>query len=269
MYPHPVVVLFGNVLGVSILLAAAHRSALRFAVEPSSAVEVDLSLSPEKLPGGPVVALLPLLYLLCLAGWAVMHSAQLPQKLAVHWGIRGPNRWIATNPQAVVAYLGAHAFICVVLVATALGVFRLSRRVDAVGPPAMRERRFRRGSAWLLLACEYFTVVPPTLVLTQAPAIAMHVWLVALACMLMAFIIGALIAGQGGARLAKTDDSNALGDRTADSHWLWGLLYFNRSDPALLVERRIGVGWTLNFGNPWSWLIIVPLASALLFRVLK
>jgi uncharacterized membrane protein len=34
------------------------------------------------------------------------------------------------------------------------------------------------------------------------------------------------------------------------------VLYVNRDDPAVMVGKRFGVGWTLNFGNPRSWLLV-------------
>jgi len=37
--------------------------------------------------------------------------------------------------------------------------------------------------------------------------------------------------------------------------WKWGLVYYNPADPALLVEKRGGPGFTLNFGNRLSWLL--------------
>jgi uncharacterized membrane protein len=41
-----------------------------------------------------------------------------------------------------------------------------------------------------------------------------------------------------------------------DRFWKAGLIYVNRADPAIVVPVRIGVGWTLNLGNPAAWLII-------------
>jgi uncharacterized membrane protein len=51
-------------------------------------------------------------------------------------------------------------------------------------------------------------------------------------------------------------------DRTPDRGWKKDY-YINRADPALFVEKRVGIGYTPNFGNPWSWvvLIIVTFAS--------
>jgi Family of unknown function (DUF5808) len=45
------------------------------------------------------------------------------------------------------------------------------------------------------------------------------------------------------------------GRRPPDAAWK-GSLYSNPSDPALLVPKRFGIGYTLNFGNPWSWAVL-------------
>jgi uncharacterized membrane protein len=47
------------------------------------------------------------------------------------------------------------------------------------------------------------------------------------------------------------------------------VFYLNPNDPALLVEKRFGVGYTLNFGHWAAWLIMVgmlalPLAAMLM-----
>jgi uncharacterized membrane protein len=67
--------------------------------------------------------------------------------------------------------------------------------------------------------------------------------------------------------------------RDDDTHWRGGLLYVNRDDPQLLVPRRFGVGWTLNFAHPVAshtrspgWLIALvaaPIVSAILSAYLR
>lgn len=56
------------------------------------------------------------------------------------------------------------------------------------------------------------------------------------------------------------------GDRTPDNCWKLGMIYFNPDDHALWVEKRFGVGYTLNFARPSAWIIItaVLLATALI-----
>jgi len=45
------------------------------------------------------------------------------------------------------------------------------------------------------------------------------------------------------------------GTRPPDAAWK-GSFYSNPNDPALLVPKRFGIGYTLNFGNPWSWAVL-------------
>lgn len=51
---------------------------------------------------------------------------------------------------------------------------------------------------------------------------------------------------------------------TSDEGWNGGILYFNRADPSLWVQKRTGFGWTLNFANPWSWILLVAISLAAL-----
>src|SRR5215469_3011101 len=55
-----------------------------------------------------------------------------------------------------------------------------------------------------------------------------------------------------------------MGKRPPDSAW-HGFIYSNPDDPSLLVPKRYGIGYTLNFGNRWAWPL---LALILLIAVL-
>jgi uncharacterized membrane protein len=51
-----------------------------------------------------------------------------------------------------------------------------------------------------------------------------------------------------------------LVDIDEDSFWKGGLFYYNKNDPSIFVEKRFGVGWTLNFAHPIGYVVIfVPL----------
>ena len=70
----------------------------------------------------------------------------------------------------------------------------------------------------------------------------------------------AFLYGQGGWRWAVrkglVDQVGAAaildGDGMPDRSWKLGMFYFNPSDPSILVERRFGFGWTLNYGSIWA-----------------
>jgi uncharacterized membrane protein len=52
-------------------------------------------------------------------------------------------------------------------------------------------------------------------------------------------------------------------DRDDDQHWKLGQFYYNKNDPALFLEKRFGIGWTVNLARPLAWitfLVIILLA---------
>jgi uncharacterized membrane protein len=84
-------------------------------------------------------------------------------------------------------------------------------------------------------------------------------------------IIASLRIGQGGSRLAPVAadaGGRPAGDRTLDRYWKAGMFYVNRDDPAWLVEKRFGVGYTLNFGNPRSWIAVGVLLLFIAFSTM-
>ena len=54
-----------------------------------------------------------------------------------------------------------------------------------------------------------------------------------------------------------------------DENWHWGLFYANKQDPALLVQSRCSVGYTMNFGRIAAWPIAAFYFGALLFLVVS
>jgi uncharacterized membrane protein len=62
----------------------------------------------------------------------------------------------------------------------------------------------------------------------------------------------AFSTGQGGSRVrvaSGQEGQPAEIDRKDDQCWKLGLFYYNPQDPAMFVEKRFGIGWTINFGN--------------------
>ena len=41
------------------------------------------------------------------------------------------------------------------------------------------------------------------------------------------------------------------------SNWKLGLFYFNPKDKRIFPPKRLGIGWTINFANPFSILALI------------
>ncbi len=46
--------------------------------------------------------------------------------------------------------------------------------------------------------------------------------------------------------------------RNDPNNYKWGIFYFNPNDPRVFVPKKyIGTGWTLNFANPYAYLVLI------------
>jgi hypothetical protein len=230
-------------LGHVVLLVAAlwaftgaRRRVLPFAVAPSTVHEVALTPRSRALPGGWVVQLAPFAILVAVA-------------LATHAPPRRVSIAVAT---------------CGLLAGIALALPHTARAIAAVGAAAQAEREFKRLSLIMLLVAEYaVALVMLALALFGNGTVAR--WLsVAGTVVTVALALGLARLGQGGTRrVAPAAEAGGapVGDRTRDEHSKWGLFYINRDDPALIVEKRFGLGYTVNLANPSSWAILVLIVA--------
>jgi uncharacterized membrane protein len=138
---------------------------------------------------------------------------------------------------------------------------KLSVRGGSGGRSIEAQKAFRAAIANLLSGTALFTCALMTLVsvqairvgLSQTRSLGTGLWWITGAMLL--FVVASLIRilakyGQGGALLEEGSAEAPLTDGLADNtHWVWGVFYVNKEDSSILVEKRFGIGYTINFGN--------------------
>jgi uncharacterized membrane protein len=190
-------------------------------------------------------------------------------------------RGFGVEPDAFVATTWPRAFEPVLLQAgvtllvplVAFFVLRARPDLDAARPKgsARRYRVYLRGIAVMTFvlaaalnlglaftALQLWDVVPAT----TAWRIATYV---PLGLMVVALVVWDRKVGSAGYRLpaepGEEDEESPVVQRDDDDNWhLGGLVYVNRQDPAAFVHARLGHTWTMNLGNPTSWLVLAVLA---------
>lgn len=258
---------------------SCRRRVMPHAVEPVAVREAPLTPRSAHLPGGWRLQAGPFVLLGAAALYLHQRWADIPARFPIHWDLNGqPNGWSFRTPAGVYGPLITGALVCLMMAGLAYALLRWTRPVRIVGTGGEAESHFRRTVALVLVSAEYLIAItlagvsllplkpgPPPVAAMIAPPL-----------VFVAIVILVLVRqGQGGSRRAvaavgvypgrdqqtpaAADDrpgARPVGDRTADRYWKAGLIYVNPDDPALFIEKRFGVGYTINFGRPASWVIL-------------
>ncbi|HWF19656.1 MAG TPA: DUF5808 domain-containing protein [Verrucomicrobiae bacterium] len=252
--------------GLGALLMARHRT-LPHRVQPTSEREADLTPRHASLAGGWLAQAGPFLILAVFAICLWLNWDRVPARFPIHWGLDGkPNGWGVKSFGSVFGIWITSVFLCLFICGiqymTVYGA--VTARINNVRD-GMPQARFVRAISWFLLGVEYWLALLvgllsllPLRSSQQLPLPIIWPILLGQTLIIATIFIIAYRMGQGGWRLQTEGekinaDACPIGDRTPDECWKLGVFYFNRTDPALFVEKRFGVGWTLNMARPGAW----------------
>ncbi|MEV0398461.1 DUF5808 domain-containing protein [Actinoallomurus sp. NPDC050550] len=270
----------GALLAVGLVLYLAAHRAIREAKTSEgwfagrrqvTVVDTSLRTDPERYPWRWAVPSLLLAAATPVIG--IVEYPRMPHRLPTHVTMSGhPDHFADKSIGTVFAPVVTQVLVTALVAVLAWAVLRSRARLDAEDPQAAtRHRRFVSAMARAMLvmgACLNLTfllvALPIWHLVEAAPVVAVGVpTATALGVAVMLAVV--VRTGQGGSRLrlgpARTGLPGA-GRRPApvnqddDRFYRWGLVYYNRDDPALFVPKRFGVGWTLNMARPLSWVML-------------
>ncbi|WP_282137115.1 DUF1648 domain-containing protein [Rossellomorea aquimaris] len=230
--------------------------------------ELNLRTRDEMLPW--IVYVVPMVITVGLMVFTLVNYNNLPDQIPTHWGPDGKPDSFTTK-----TYLSALTLPLVLLVMNTmfLGINELTRNsgiklsAGNIKASRVRQLRLRKYTSWLLFFISilismlftflqfntlYENSVSHLLIITMPLAFSA---LVFIGTVLMAIKVGKKdsdldveVIDEGTGDVINADD---------DQYWKGGLFYFNPEDPSIFVEKRFGVGWTLNFARPLGYLILV------------
>jgi uncharacterized membrane protein len=267
--PMPVVsgsMLLAQGFGASVAFAKARSGVLPYAVRPATIREAEIAPRP-RLPGGLLGQLGPFLILLAAVAYVRMHWDEVPARFPTHWNLAGrPDGWTRKSVAGAYGSLCVGLIVCSVTFARSYVVLHRTRLPRVTGNDGRQNRRVRQVNLVAMLASEYLVALllawTHTVSMFSATAGRPQLPLAFRVAPFALIIVGAMAV----VRLRQhpvTLEGQPVGDTTPDSRWILGQLYYNRLDPAIFVEKRMGLGYTLNFGNRWSWLVVILTLLAL------
>lgn len=215
------------------------------------------------------VFLLPIVMTVGVIVYTIFQYDLLPDQIPTHWGANGKaDRFTEKTPISAISLPLTLLAMQVMFLGINIGKSKSGIQLSATSLNALRNRQLtlRKNSSWLMFGVSFLltimfsffqlTTIHPDLFAGTAMMAAPMIFLVIL---LTGTIIFAVKVGRSD-KQSVGEQKEDITDYDEDSYWKGGLFYFNRNDPSIFVEKRFGVGWTLNFGNPIGYIIVfVPL----------
>ncbi len=208
--------------------------------------------------------LLPLALIGATAAYLAYTYPDAPDPFPTHFDINGnPN---AFSPKTVGSYF---LIVLVQIFMWALITVLTYLVVRAKSLPGREETGFKRIVLRFLFAIKalvigFMGIVGAASAYAAVNATVLPEWFlgVTIGYIVLVFAMVIVLTARASARSARLQPANAsTTDRMDDSHWILGSIYFNRDDPSVFVERRFGIGWTVNFGSVGGVLTMVALLA--------
>jgi len=230
-------VLATAVVGIAAFVTL-NRKLKPFAIQPVLVRQTTLG-PPQPLPWFTWLGILPLLLLACAAMYLHSHWDQIPARYPVHFGFDGtPNRWADHTVRGVYGPLFIGGGLTVWLFGLALAGWFGSRRSEPMRKPMVIVML----TVELMIALLFGTLSLKLTGLIAIPTAVMVLGPLALLIPALAYVMH---------ESNKPRDP----DPTPNECWRGGIIYYNPNDAALFVQRRDGMGFTVNMAHRWSWAI--------------
>lgn len=224
------------------------------------------------------IYLLPIVVTLGVIVYTILNYSMLPEQVPVHWGPNGEPD--AFTPKTYVSAISL-PLVMLVIQCMFLGINETTKRsgikLSATRPEASRIRQLtlRKYTSWFLflvsiLMTMLFSYLQLRMVHPDLGGNALSISLpfLFLIVILVSTIFYAIKVGRAGENM-NLEQEPGIVDIDEDQYWIGGIFYFNKNDPSIFVEKRFGIGWTINFANPLGYLMIFgPLLLILLITIL-
>ncbi len=195
---------------------------------------------------------------------SIIRYPALPATIPTHFGLDGrPNQW--TDKAIGIWMLPVTAILCTALLTTlAYWLPRSRQQIDPANPIEDKQRQltFRQNMSKMLLVISVvlnLTFLLTTLQITAVLSLSANNFGIMASMITILCVLGIVIAlgyitirqrNKLSAASSSKDTGSGFVARDDDRYWLGGMIYYNPDDPAFLVEKRMGIGWTVNFGHP-------------------
>lgn len=204
--------------------------------------------------------LIPLILITFSIVYSFSNYASLPELLPTHWNLWGEaDAWQIKTPLTLTIHHMIQLLLCGVLYYVSDQIFTTRGKLDVEHYEASKYAllSYLRGMGYSL----YIITLSIMLLFTLTTVSMVNGTSLRIGFMIFSLILpilGSLYMFIIWVKYRKNTPSHtSYSPEDDERHWIWGSLYYNPDDPSLFIEKRYGIGWTLNIGHPAGKVITV------------
>lgn len=222
--------------------------------------------------------IIPVLLTIATFTMGIVYYDRIPARIPLQYDFVGNvTRW-ADKSYFAVAFAPIMQLMMTALFIFINGMIRNSKQqIDATDPEKSLEqnRKFRyRWSMYIvfgsiMMALLFMVTQMSMMGLLAVGNATLYIPLVFAGTMIAGAVVLSFTTGQGGSRIKvfKANDGSVI-SRDEDKYWKLGIIYYNPDDPAVWVEKRFGIGWTINFARPSGWFMLIGIFALIVLIII-
>ncbi|MCG5104983.1 DUF1648 domain-containing protein [Oceanobacillus alkalisoli] len=191
----------------------------------------------------------------------------LPERIPMQYDFSGEvTSWADKSYRSALLFPVLMLYMTLIFLFVNTIISRAKQQIDSEDPEKSLKQNAMFRRRWSLFTIiggisltSLFAFAQASLFFNFSPAVFMIITLGFTVLFIGGSIYLSFTTGQGGSRIkhgTMSKDGKTI-NRDDDKYWKLGVIYFNRNDPALFLEKRFGVGWTINLARPLAWMTLL------------
>lgn len=209
-----------------------------------------------------------LLYLLMMGATllaGILAYPYMPESIPMNIGLDGTvTNWAEKGPGMIAFPVVMEGFLGLCFAASHLVILRSRKWTDPSAPATSALAYGLYARAWSIFSLVFGLLLSSTIgamfllsALEMIPLSAVCIGIFFVVILMIASAIAlSVVYGQVGSRVFKRMQVSGGMPEDTDEYWKAGLFYFNPGDASIFLPERFGIGWTLNWARPASWVIV-------------
>src|SRR5699024_650752 len=222
---------------------------------------------------------IPMCIIIATIVFTNINEGLFPDRIPIHFNMIGEaTDWIQKTEASIYFIPLIQLYMLVIFMFTNMVIRTAKQKIDPKRPQQSLQQNVLFRRRWSVFLWVTGVIVISMLSFSQysivfnVPSFAQTiVTIVVPGFIILGSIFLAFKTGQGGNRISVDSSSpspqiTSQGDD--DNHWKFGVFYVNKNDPSLFVEKRFGIGWTVNLARPLVWVIFIALIGSIVLITL-